>query len=54
MQLFKRLFNRRSETERRVDSSIPAQTNDEQDAASKYWKAEVSADRKRRGTPDKR
>jgi hypothetical protein len=54
MELFRRLFGRRGQAERRSESSIPAQTNAEQDAANKYWKLEVSADQQRRGKPDKR
>lgn len=54
MELFKRFFGRKGQANRRRESSIPAQTNAEQDAADKYWKAEVSADQQRRGKPDKR
>lgn len=47
-----RLFRRGGQTPRRPASSESLQTRAERDAARKYWKAEVTADRQRRGTPD--
>jgi hypothetical protein len=53
MQIVKRLFRRNPEGPR-PGTSEAAQTSAEQNAANRYWKAEVSADRQRRGKPDKR
>ncbi len=53
MRFLKRLFLRQSKpAPLRVPSGV-AQTKAEQDAARKYWEAEVAADRKRQGSTDK-
>jgi hypothetical protein len=53
MEILIRFLRRGGRTTRRRVSSEPVQTAAERDAARKYWKAEVTADRERRGTPDK-
>lgn len=52
MQFLKRLFGRGKSKARRPTSERP-QTDAEEKSAQKYWKGEVSADKERRGTPDK-
>jgi len=54
MVTLRRLFRRGSRGAAQPASPVVAQTEAEQDAARKYWKAEVAADRQRRGKPDKR
>ena len=56
MRFLRRLF-RRQEKPKPAPPSVPsgrAQTEADQDAARMHWEAEVAADRKRRGTPEKR
>ncbi len=54
MRFLKRLIRRQNKpAPLRVPSEV-AQTKAEQDAARKYWEAEVAADRKRQGESDKR
>lgn len=53
MGLLKRLLRRERQQEQRP-SSTGTQTHAEHDAADKYWKSEVAADKQRRGKPDKR
>ena len=53
MRLLKRLLHRAGKVEPRETTSDTVQTEAEEDAARKYWKGEVSADKKRRGKPDK-
>ena len=55
-RFLRRLFRRQGKP-KPAPSPVPsgwAQTEADQDAARKHWEAEVAADRKRRGTPDKR
>ncbi len=55
MRFLRRLF-RRQERPKPAPPPVAsgAQTKADQDAARKHWEAEVAADRKRRGTPEKR
>lgn len=54
MSLLKRLFrNREEDLAPRPVPSGTAQTEAERDAAHRYWRAEVAADRKRRGATGK-
>lgn len=53
MGFLRRLFRRLGWTAPQRESSERVQTDAEEDAARKYWKGEVTADKERRGTPDK-